>query len=288
MQALAYYNGKVCPADEMTVSVNDRAFYFGDGIYDVTSVHNGKCFALDDHLDRFWGNSKKLSLDLDMTKEELRQIVLDFAANAKDVPEAILYFQASRGSAPRNHAFPQNVKANLYLNLKETKMKPFGQSVKAITMKDIRFEMCDIKTLNLLPNCLAQQKAVENGCYEAILYRVIKDGEKEILRVTEGSHSAVALLKDNCFITPPLDSWILPSVSRKHYIELCTALGIRVFERAFTKDEMMDADEVLIMSSTALENVCSAIDGTNVGGKAPELVKAIGEAYAAKIVKETK
>ncbi len=280
MKNLAYYNGRIEEASKMMVPAEDRAFYFGDGVYDVTTVHNGKCFAIDDHVSRFYGNCKKLRLNLGMTMDELKKICLDLVTKLDpEVKEAVLYFQASRGTAPRNHAFPENAKANLFFTLKEAKIKPIGQKVSAITKEDIRFEMCDIKTLNLLFNCLAQQEAKEAGCYEAILHR----GE----RVTEGSHSGVSILRDGRFITPPLDRFILPSVTRKHYIELCTGLGIRVEERPFTLEELFAADEVIIMSSTAVCNVCEKIDGRPVGGKAPELVEALCGAYKEKIFAET-
>ena len=280
MKNLAYYNGRIEEASKMMVPAEDRAFYFGDGVYDVTTVHNGKCFAMQDHLTRFYGNCRKLRLNLGMTMDEVKAICEDLVSKLDpDVKEAVLYFQASRGTAPRNHAFPENAKANLYFTLKEAPFKEMGRKVQAVTKEDIRFEMCDIKTLNLLFNVLAQQEAVEKGAYECILHR----GE----RVTEGSHSGVSILKDGVFQTPPLDRFILPSVTRKHYIELCTGLGIRVLEKPFTVEEMMNADEVIIMSSTAVCNVCESIDGTPVGGKAPELIRQICDAYKEKVFAET-
>ena len=128
----------------------------------------------------------------------MKELCLDLVKKLDpDVKEAVLYFQASRGTAPRNHAFPENAMANLFFTLKEAKIKTIGQKVSAITKEDIRFEMCDIKTLNLLFNCLAQQEAKEAGCYEAILNR------------GEGSHSAFALIDRGRFVTPLLDRFIL-------------------------------------------------------------------------------
>lgn len=280
MKDLAYYNGRITPAAEMMVSAQDRAFYFGDGIYDVTTVHHGKCFALDDHAARFYGNARKLHLDLGMTLEELKDLCRSLCEKLDgDVEEAVLYFQASRNSAPRNHVFPEAGKANLFFTLKPSPMKKIGQEVTAVTEEDRRFEFCDIKTLNLLPNVLAAQKAKEQGAYEAIFHR----GEV----VTEGSHSGVSLLVNGSFVTPPLSRFILPSVTRKHFIELATALGVRVEERTFTVAEMMAADEVIIMSSTAPLNRTTWIDGTPVGGKVPELIAAFAAAYTEKIRRET-
>ncbi|MBP5289284.1 MAG: aminotransferase class IV [Clostridia bacterium] len=280
MKDLAYYNGKITPAAEMTVPAEDRAFYFGDGIYDVTTVHGGKCFALDDHAARFYGNAQKLHFDLGLSLEELKALCRSLCDKLdRDVPEAVLYFQASRGTAPRSHVFPEGVKANLFFTLKPASLKPIGQEVAAITVEDRRFEFCDIKTLNLLPNCMAAEEAKQAGAYEAIFHR----GET----VTEGSHSGVSILKDGRFITPPLSRFILPSVSRKHYIELATALGIRVEERTFTVEEMRGADEIMIMSSTAPLNRCMKIDGTSVGGRDPERIALFAKAYAEKITAET-
>lgn len=280
MKDFAYYNGRICPAEEMMVPAEDRAFYFGDGIYDVTTVHHGKCFAMKDHLDRFFGNAAKLKINLGMTRQELEKICLDFVAlQDPDVETAVLYLQASRGTAPRAHAFPKDAKANLYMNLKAKKLEPIGQHVRAITLEDKRFEMCDVKTLNLLLNCMYQQEAKEQGCYEAILHR----GD----RVTEGAHTNISILKDGIFRTPPLDELILPSVTRKHYLELCTMLGIRVMEKPFTLEELMNADEVFILSSTGVCNVADEIDGVPVGGKDPVNVKRLADAYAAKIAAET-
>ena len=280
MKDLAYYNGRITPASEMMIPAEDRAFYFGDGIYDVTTVHGGKCFALDDHAARFYGNARKMRFDLGMTLPELKELCLDLCAKLdEDVKEAVLYFQASRGTAPRNHAFPDGGKANLYFTLKPAKLKTIGQEVAAITLPDKRFEFCDIKTLNLLPNVLAAQEAAEQGVYETIFHR------DRI--VTEGSHSGVSIFSGGRFITPPLSPHILPSVTRKHYLELATALGVPAEEREFSVGEMNAADEVVIMSSTAPLNRCRKIDGLDVGGRDPEIIALFARAYAEKITAET-
>ncbi|MBQ9543714.1 MAG: aminotransferase class IV [Clostridia bacterium] len=280
MKDLAYYNGRITGADEMMIPAGDRAFYFGDGIYDFSTVHNKKMFALKDHLDRFFGNVNRMKIDLGLTREELEKLCLELIDRLDpDVKEAKIYMQASRGTAPRNHAFPEGAKGNLFFSLRPGGMKELGRKVSAITKEDVRFEMCDVKTLNLLCSVLAQQEASEKGCYEAILHR----GET----VTEGSHSAVALIKGGCFVTPPLDRFILPSVSRKHFIEISTALGIPVREEKFTVSDMKTSDEVLIMSASAPLNVCEKIDGCEVGGRAPEIVSAYEKAYKKRIEDET-
>ena len=280
MRELAWYNGVLTPLSEAKVSPDDRAFYFGDGIYDVASVRKGVCFALEDHLDRFFTNADRLRLNMPMTKDEVRELCKDLVAKLDtDVEQAILYFQASRGTAPRNHAFPENVTANLYFTLKPAVFKPFGKEVSAIFEEDIRFLMCDIKTLNLLPNVLAQQKATEAGCYEVIFHR----GD----RVTEGSHTGIALFKDGVFCTPPADNLILPSITRKHYLQLCEELGVPARIEPFTKAQLLEADEILFISTTGLMCRCTNVDGKSVGGKDPAILEKFAKAYRDRILRET-
>lgn len=281
MREIAWYNGIVTPLKEAKIDADDRAFYFGDGIYDVATVRNKVCFALEDHLNRFFDNAKLLRLNLIQTKDEVRKICLDLLEMLDDdVKYAVLYFQASRGTAPRNHAFPsESVPANLYFTLKPTSFKDFGTEVGAILGEDIRFLMCNIKTLNLLPNVLGQQEAKEKGCYEIIFHR----GD----RVTEGSHSGVSIIKDGVFQTPPTDNLILPSITRKHYLSICEEQKIPVKIEPFTVDEMLQADEIIIMSTTALMMRCTKIDGKAVGGKDPETLHRIAAAYRDRILAET-
>lgn len=280
MREIAWYNGILSSICDAKISADDRAFYFGDGIYDVATVRKGVCFALEDHLDRFVGNAARLRLNMKQTKEELREICKELVSKLDaDIEEAVIYFQASRGTAPRAHAFPENAIANLYFTVKPTAFKPFGMEVFAIFEEDIRFLMCDIKTLNLLPNVLAQQKAKEAGCYEVVFHR----GE----RVTEGCHSSIAMFKDGVFCTPPADELILPSITRKHYLELCRELAIPVKIAPFTKKELLDADEIVIMSTTAMMCRCLKIDGKSVGGKDPSVLEKVADAYRARILRET-
>ena len=280
MREIAWYNGVLTSLADAKVSADDRAFYFGDGIYDVATVRKGVCFALEDHLDRFYTNADRLRLNMPMNKDELRALCFELIEKLdSDVEEAVLYFQASRGTAPRNHAFPADAKANLYFTLKPSKFKKMGMEVSAIFEEDIRFLMCDVKTLNLLPNVLAQQKALEAGCYEVVFHR----GE----RVTEGSHSSICIIKDGVLCTPPADEMILPSITRKHYLQICEELGIPTKIAPFTKAELLNADEIIIMSTTALMCRCTKVDGKVVGCKDSSTLEKIATAYRERILKET-
>ena len=277
----AYYNGKIDLIENITVPLNDRAVYFGDGVYEVVYFKNGKVFALYDHLDRFYNSLSGIKIDFTMSRDEITAVLYSLLAKLDDVSEGIIYWQVSRGTAPRNHIFPTPaVEPNLLMYAKTKAAPSMDNKIKMITTEDIRFQMCNLKTINLLANVMASQKAEEAGCAEAVLHR----GEI----VTECSHSNISILKDGVLKTAPLTKYILPGTVRKQLIELCNANDIPVDQTAFTLSELMSADEVLIMSTTAMIRSACEINGEAVGGKAPELLKSIQSKYMDRVNKETK
>lgn len=279
MENLGYYNGKIAPIDEMTVPMNDRASYFGDGVYEATMVNNHRIFALDEHVERIFNSAKMVEIEIPYTKQEMKDILVELVQKV-DSPEQMLYWQVTRGTAPRNHIFPKNVKANLWVTIKPMKVKDQGKKLALTTIEDTRFLHCNIKTLNLMINCMAANRAEALGCDESVFHR----GDI----VTECSHSNVSIFKDGVLITHPTDNYILPGITRKHIIEICKEHNIPVEEKPFTMAQLMDADEILVSSSTQLCRSAGTIDGTPVGGKAPELVKLIQDAYMEKYLSETK
>lgn len=278
MENLGYYNGKIAPIDEMTVPMNDRASYFGDGVYEATMVNNHRIFALDEHVERIFNSAKMVEIEIPYTKQEMKDILVELVQKV-DSPEQMLYWQVTRGTAPRNHIFPKNVKANLWVTIKPMKVKDQGKKLALTTIEDTRFLHCNIKTLNLMINCMAANRAEALGCDESVFHR----GDI----VTECSHSNVSIFKDGVLITHPTDNYILPGITRKHIIEICKEHNIPVKETPFTMAQLMDADEILVSSSTQLCRSAGTIDGTPVGGKAPELVKLIQDAYMEKYLSET-
>lgn len=278
MKDLGYYNGKFAPIDEMMVPMNDRASYFGDGVYEATMVRNYKIFALEDHLERLYNSAGLVQIEIPYTKKELGDILSDLVKKL-DSPDQMLYWQITRGTAPRNHIFPNGVKANLWVTLKPMKIRDQSKILKLTTMEDTRFFHCNIKTLNLMPNCIAADRAERMGCDESVYHR----GDI----VTECAHSNISIIKDGVFITHPTDHFILPGITRKHIIQICKEHNIPVDETPFTLQQLMDADEVLVSSSTQLCRAAGSMDGTPIGGKNPELVKLIQDAYMEKFIKET-
>jgi len=280
MKNLGYYNGEYGLVEEMKVPMNDRVCYFGDGVYDATYSRNHVIFALDEHIDRFFNSAGLLKIKIPYTKDELKEILKEMVKKV-DSSEQFVYWQVTRGTGMRNHAFPsEDVPANIWIILKPLSIKDMSQKMKLITLEDTRFLHCNIKTLNLLPSVMAAQKTEEAGCQEAVFHR----GD----RVTECAHSNVSIIKDGILKTAPTDNLILPGIARAHLIKKCKSFDIPVNETAFTLKELVDADEVIVTSSGQFCMTAYEIDGQPVGGKAPELVKKLQDALLNEFLQETK
>ena len=258
MQALGYYNGEFGSLDEMRIPMTDRAVYYGDGVYEATPTRNYKIYAIDEHVERMFSSASMLQIEVPLSREELKGELGRMMENM-DQGDNVLYWQLSRGTARRAHPFPEGAKPNLMMMITPYKFPNLDETVSTITEEDTRFLHCNIKTLNLIPSIMAMQKAKEQGCYEAILHR---HG-----RVTECSKSNVHILKGGKLITAPLDNLILPGIARRHLIEACGANGISVEERPYELDELRNADEIFITSSTSFLRRCVRVDGAETGGK---------------------
>ncbi len=255
MKNIAYYNGKTGPIEEMMVPMNDRACYFGDGVYDATMAVN--------HVP---------------PKEEMKQI-LQGLIDQVEGDSLFVYWQVTRGVGMRNHPYSGAATGpSLWAWVRPNGMRDVYGAYRCITMEDTRFLHCNIKTINLLPAVIANQRAVEAGCDETIFHR----GD----RVTECSHSNVHILKDGVLHTAPCDNLILPGIARKHILEICGEQGIPVVEAPFTVDELMAADEVFFSSSSAVTCRVREIDGKPVGMRDEATFAKIRDGYQRKIKEE--
>lgn len=280
MKVLGYYNGVCGPLEEMTVPMNDRACYFGDGVYEAAMARNGVIFGLDEHMDRLFNSAGLLDIQIPYTKKELADILYELLGKMDD-SEIFIYWQISRGTAMRKHEFPEaGVTANLWITMKPGSCKEPDSSLKLITVEDTRFFHCNIKTLNLLPNVMASQKAVAAGCDEVVFHR----GDI----VTECAHSNVSILKDGVFKTHPTDHFILPGITRMHLIQECKKLLIPVDETPFTLEELFDADEIIVSSTSKLCSAACELDGKPVGGKDTALLRKLQESYYKRYLETTK
>ena len=282
MRSIGYYNREIADLDELRIPMQDRAMFFGDGVYDFVFGYNGVLFALQDHLGRFYHSMELMKIrpycsDTDLVRE-ISRCVREASPTYKEGFQ--LYLQSSRGNCPRNHIFPgKDVPSTLLMTVKPFKNPELKTPLKLVTAEDTRFFHCNIKTLNLIPNVMAAEKAEEAGCQEAVFHR----GDM----VTECAHSALVLLKDGALTAPPLDELVLPSITRKHVISICEELGIPVIIRRISLQDLYDADEVVILSTSKLMTHADTLDGKPVGMKDEETFSAIRNRYFDRVEDET-
>ena len=279
MKTLGYYNGKWDELDRISVPMLDRACYFGDGVYDVTYCRNYRIFALEEHIDRFFQSAALLKIAPPLSKEDLAGLLGNLVKKL-DCGDQWVYLQLSRGTDLRNHAFPaKEIPANLWIMLRPAQIRDTYKTLRCITREDTRFFHCNVKSLNLIPNILCKQAAEEAGVDECILHR----GDT----VTECSHSNLFILKDGVMITHPANERIYAGTGRAHLITACREHNIPVAEKTYTVAELMEADEVIITSASALCMRVGEVDGIPVGGKAPETLKALQDALLKDYLEKT-
>lgn len=256
-------DGNFLEREKATIDIEDRGYQFGDGVYEVIRVYNGKMFTSSEHLDRLWNSADSIGITIPQTKEELKGL-LEQLIDRNQLLLGTVYLQYTRGIAPRKHPFPSaDVKPTLVAYTKKVGRpeEKLQAGIKAIQTEDLRWLRCDIKSLNLLGNLLANQKAAEAGCDEAVLNR---DG-----RVTEGSHSNISIVKDGKVYTHPADNYILNGISRRVMLEICSREGIEVIEKPFTVEELQGADEIFLTGTTVEVMPVIELDGKSAGGGKP-------------------
>lgn len=256
-------NNQFLKLEEARVSVNDRGFQFGDGVYEVIRTYRGKTFHLESHLKRFERSAAELEIPIPYSREEMKNKIEE-AVQRSGYSEAKIYMQLTRGTAERGHAFQAGLTPTFLITVLEIHPFPSGlkeKGVEMITTEDIRWGRCDIKSLNLLPNVLAQQKAKKGGVYEALM---IKDG-----KVTEGSISNFFMIKEHVIQTPPLSRYILPGVTRDVVLKISRDLKFEIEEKDILIEEIYEADE-LFLSGTTVEIVpVVRVDGRKIGKGLP-------------------
>ncbi len=268
MSIIANWKGANCMLSELSIPVEDRAYFFGDGVYEVISIYGRKPFLFNEHLSRLQRSLDAVKID---AKEDFRGAILQNILD-NNIENGMVYVQVSRGTAPRAHSFHQlELKPNILIYSKSaeglTKEEDFEKGITAITHDDIRWGRCDIKSINLLPNCMAQSLAYEKGAKEAIFIH-------PHLGLTEGSSSNVFLVKDKCFYTPALSTQILPGTVRNHLIKLLKENHQHIVEKSLQKDDLFSADEVFITSTTREALGIISLDQKTIGtGKVGPLTR---------------
>ncbi|MYL46892.1 D-amino-acid transaminase [Virgibacillus halodenitrificans] len=262
--------------DELNYPYEERGLQFGDGVYEVIRIYNGDYYLLNEHVDRLFRSAEAIKINLSLTKDELKKLLLELLTKNKMTADGKVYLQVSRGSAPRDHVFPLNVPANMYAYLQDLprNLENLENGVCTITQRDVRWENCYIKSLNLLPNVLAKQEAKEQGCYEAILHR---DG-----LVTECSSSNAYLVKDGKIHTHPATNNILHGCVRIRVEKFANDLNIPFIEEGFSVEDIAMADEIFLSSSTSEVMPVIKVDNKAINdGKPGTITRKLQDAYIA-------
>jgi len=258
-----FLNGRFTPDAEATISVFDRGFVFGDGVYELVPVYSRKPFRLDDHLRRLQASLDEIRLANPYAMDEWRELILQLIA-LQDFADQSVYIQVTRGVAPRDHPFPKGVSPTVFvfaqpLVTASAELKRTG--VCAVTAVDNRWSRCNIKAISLLANILLRQQAVDVGCAETLLLR---DGW-----LTEGAASNIFVVKDGVLLAPPPSNLILTGITYDVVLELAAAHGIPHEVRAISEAEVRSADELWMTSSTREILAIVTLDGVAVGAGVP-------------------
>jgi D-alanine transaminase len=253
-----YLNGEYLPTAEAKISVLDRGFIFGDGVYEVIPVYGGRLFRGPHHLQRLNNGLEAIRIDNPLSEQQWIEI-LEELVRQNGGGDQSLYLQVTRGIAPRDHRFPEPITPTIFAMsspLAEVELSTM-QGISAVTLEDNRWLRCNIKSISLLPNILLKQQAYDADGGEALLLR---DGF-----VTEGAASNVIIVKGDTLITPPLSNHLLPGITRDLVIEICRRHTIPYELRPILKTELFEADEVWVTSSTKEIVPVTTIDNHAVG-----------------------
>ncbi len=273
MQEIAYLNDTFMPLDKASVPINDRGLLFADGIYEVIVSRQGRPFLLEEHLARLQRSAAAISLKLPISTDAISEIIQTGIKKA-GFPESMIYLQITRGTEARRHNYSPDIRANLIMTFRarpEYASEKFSQGVAIISVPEIRWSRCDIKSTALLPNIMMKQKAVEQGCQEALF--VSAEGS-----IRECTAANIFLVKNKTLYTPPANRHILNGITRSFILRQARAENLELIEKDYSFAELCRADEVFITSSTVDLMPVVKIDDITVGngrpGPATQAVKA--------------
>jgi len=273
---IAFYNHEFTTLDNVRISPLDRGYIFGDGVYEVTKVHDGRCFALSYHLDRLYRSMRLMQIPATIAPDELTEIH-GVLVEESGIQNGSVYLQVTRGTAPRTHTFPAGIQPNILMFVQEDnphKQELAAGGVKVITLDDIRWEHVDIKSLNLIPNVLGAQQAKKKGADDALFFR----GDE----LMEGTSSNVFMVRDGIIWTRPADERILKGITRQLILtKVAPSCGVTTIERTIDREYLAKAEEVFITGTTTGIAPVVQIDKTPVGdGKPGPIVRKLQERYA--------
>lgn len=278
---IVYLNGEYLEQAQAKVSVFDRGFLFGDGVYEVIPVLQGKLVDEAYSVERLTRSLDAISMAWPCPQADYLQMLRELTAR-NDLQEGGIYVQVTRGVAERDFAYPANVPTTImaFTHARSLLANPLAEKgVSVVTVPDMRWQRRDIKSLNLLAQCMAKQEAVAHGAFEAWM---VEDG-----RVTEGSSSSAFIVKDGRIITRELSNSILPGIRRRVIVEMTGKQGLALDLRAFSVEEALHADEAFLSNASSLVLPVVSIDGKPVGdGKPGPLTRQLRELYVASLLAE--
>ena len=275
-----FLNGEFLPKDEAKISVFDRGFIFGDGIYEVVPVIFGKMVDKEEFWQRFTRSLEAIKLNFPYEKEEFEAILNELTAKNL-LKEGGIYMQVTRGVASREFSFVKNLKPTIMAFVFECNVlkNEFEEGVSVISVPDLRWKRRDIKSISLLAQCYAKEQAVLAGAFEAFM---IENG-----KVNEASSASAFIIKNKTLVTKPFSNAILPGIRRQNILKFAGELGLKIEQRAFSMQEVYEADEVFISAATLLLlSVVKADDRLINGGKVGEFVPKLRAKYVEKITAE--
>jgi len=276
MSRVAYVNGRYLPHDAASVHIEDRGYQFADGVYEVIAVERGLMVDEGLHLKRLSRSLRELEIAEPMQERALKTVMREVIRRNR-VDDGIIYIQMTRGVAPRDHAFPKHATTQVVMTARRSRPhnpKTVEQGVSVITIPDIRWARCDIKSVSLLPNVLGKQRAREAGAYEA--WQVDRDG-----MVTEGtSTNAWIVTEAGEVITREAGHAILNGVTRLGVLRLIESEGLRLVERTFSVSEAKVAREAFLTSTTSAVTPVVRLDGAPIAdGKPGPIARKLRQVY---------
>lgn len=283
MSRTVYINGEYVPEEEARVSVFDRGFIFGDGVYEVIPVFLGKLVDKQYFVERLDRSLSELSIAWPCSTDHYMEVMRELI-DRNGLQEGVVYSQVTRGIADRDFPFPPNATPSFmaFTSVLALLNNPAAQTgIKVVTTPDLRWKRRDIKSINLLGQVLAKQDAVSRGGKEGWM---MEDGF-----ITEGVSSSAYIVKDGVIITRPLSNAILPGIRRRTLLELAEKEAIGIEERLFTLKEALESDEAFISSATTMALGVVDIDGNQIGDGTPgPVTMKMRELYSNRVLEEAR
>ncbi|MFQ5597133.1 MAG: aminotransferase class IV [Nitrospiria bacterium] len=274
MPNIAFVNGTWSRLSEARISIEDRGLQFGDGVYEVIRTYGKEVFGLREHLARLKKSADAVEIPIPYASARLEKIIRLGCLKCR-FADAVVYLQLTRGSARRNHAFPKRARPTLVITFRPAgriPKKDRENGVSAVSLPDIRWGNCHIKSLNLLPNVMAREQAIRSGAFEAIL---VRNGE-----VTEGSGSNLFSVFGKKVVTSPPGSYILSGITRDIVLRVGKYEGLEMLEKTIRIQDLYKADELFLTGTTVEVLPVVRLDDKIIGpGKPGDTTRLIHKAF---------